>query len=213
MRHHLDVYVTMRSPYSYLAGPRIAEIAAMETVELALRPVYPIAIRVPGFFETADPLWLGYLMRDTARVAEMQGIPFARPQPDPIVQDLETSQVAAEQPHIRRLTRLAEAAREAGHGLAFYREVSTLIFGDMGPWNEGDALARAAARAGCDLAALDNAVAADPDGFDAKIALHEAAQRAAGHWGTPLLVYRGEPFFGQDRIEMCLWRMRQNGPL
>ncbi|MEM8699376.1 MAG: DsbA family protein [Pseudomonadota bacterium] len=213
MRHHLDVYVTMRSPYSYLAGRRIAEIAEMPTVELVLRPVFPIAVRIPGFFESADPLWLSYLVRDTARVAEMLEIPFAWPDPDPIVQDLATSRLAAEQPHIRRLTRLAVAASEAGRGLAFYREVSTLIFAGGGPWNAGGALAQAAARAGCDLATLDDAIAADPEGYDAKIAAHEAAQRAAGHWGTPLLVYEGEPFFGQDRVEMCLWRMRQRRPL
>ncbi len=37
------------------------------------------------------------------------------------------------------------------------------------------------------------------------------ALNAAGHWGVPTLVFEGEPFFGQDRIDMALWRMKQKG--
>ncbi|TMB53500.1 MAG: 2-hydroxychromene-2-carboxylate isomerase, partial [Deltaproteobacteria bacterium] len=33
----------------------------------------------------------------------------------------------------------------------------------------------------------------------------------AGHWGVPTMVFAGEPFFGQDRIELLVWRMRQHG--
>ena len=29
--------------------------------------------------------------------------------------------------------------------------------------------------------------------------------------GVPTLVFEGEPFFGQDRIEMAKWRMEQKG--
>jgi 2-hydroxychromene-2-carboxylate isomerase len=28
---------------------------------------------------------------------------------------------------------------------------------------------------------------------------------------VPTLVFEGEPFFGQDRIEMAKWRMEQKG--
>ncbi|MEM7508201.1 MAG: DsbA family protein [Pseudomonadota bacterium] len=211
MAHQIDAYVTMRSPYSYLASSRMVEVAALPDVALTLRPVYPIAIRIPDFFEKSDPMWLSYLVRDTARVADMLGIPFARPEPDPIVQDMETSRIAEEQPYIRHLTRLAVAACDAGKGLDYYAELSRLLFGDMGPWNAGTQMKDAAARAGLDLDEMEAAIATDPGAHDAKITANEASQRAAGHWGTPLLVYDGEPFFGQDRIEMCLWRMRQKG--
>lgn len=207
MTKPLDIYVTLRSPYSYLASGRIMKLAAEHEGPVNFRPVYPIAIRIPDFFENSDPLWLKYLLRDTQRVAEMDGTPYARPMPDPIVQDLETSKIAAEQPYIRRLTRLAVAAEMRGAGLAFYGEVSRLIFGHMGPWDAPGQLSEAALRAGLDLAEMDEEIEADPDGFDARIARNEADQRAAGHWGTPLLVYDGEPFFGQDRVEMCRWRM------
>ena len=37
------------------------------------------------------------------------------------------------------------------------------------------------------------------------------ALEAAGHWGVPTSVFAGEPFFGQDRLELLLWRLRQHG--
>jgi 2-hydroxychromene-2-carboxylate isomerase len=34
---------------------------------------------------------------------------------------------------------------------------------------------------------------------------------ASGHGGVPNAVFRGEPFWGQDRIEALIWRLNQNG--
>ena len=65
--------------------------------------------------------------------------------------------------------------------------------------------------AGMDLAEMDAAITADEARLERAIADNEAAQKAAGHWGVPLMVFQGEPFFGQDRIDLLLWRMRQHG--
>ena len=48
-------------------------------------------------------------------------------------------------------------------------------------------------------------------GHEAEVEANQTALQAAGHWGVPTLVFDGEPFFGQDRIDTCVWRMRQNG--
>jgi 2-hydroxychromene-2-carboxylate isomerase len=211
MSFQVDLFWSFRSPYSYLATPRLLEMQRAYDVAIAVRPVYPIAVRIPGFFKKVNPLWPPYLLRDCARIAEMNGIPFAWPSPDPIVQDLATMEIAAEQPYIHRLTRLGVAASRRGRGLEFIHEVSRLIFGGVRGWNEGEHLAQAATRAGLDSAELDAAIAADPAGHEAEIESNEAAQKAAGHWGVPLMVFRGEPFFGQDRIDVLLWRMRKAG--
>jgi len=50
-----------------------------------------------------------------------------------------------------------------------------------------------------------------PDRFEDIIAANQAAHDSSDHWGTPLMTFRGETFFDQDRIEMLLWRMRQAG--
>lgn len=206
-----DVFWSFRSPYSYLATPRLRDIARRYDVTVNVRPVYPIAVRLPGFFKTVNPMWPPYLLLDTARIAEYEGIPYAWPSPDPVVMDIASGEVPAEQPYIHRLTRLGVAAVEAGRGLDFIYEVSRLIFGGTRGWNEGSHLAEAAARAGLDLAELDARIEADPDRYEAVIEANEAAQKEAGHWGVPLMVFEGEPFFGQDRIDLLLWRMKQKG--
>lgn len=206
-----DLYFSFRSPYSYLAIGRYRAMAEEYDLDIALRPVYPLAVRQPDFFERNHPNWLGYTMRDMMRVAQFHGIPFGPPRPDPIIQNVMTREIAAEQPHIRRITRLGQAAARRGQGLVFAHEAARLIWGGAEGWNEGDHLAGAAARAGLDLAELDAEVAADADALDAEIAANQAALEAAGHWGVPTLVFAGEPFFGQDRIDMVRWRMEQQG--
>lgn len=181
-------------------------------VEVRFRFVYPIAVRMPGFFTSVDPLWLPYLLTDVVRIAEMGAIPIGLPDPDPVTMDMATGEVAPEQPLIRRVTRLGIAAAEAGRGQEFAEAVGTLIWsGAVRGWNEGAHLAEAVAGTGLDLDALEAAIAGDPDRYEAAIAANEAAQRAAGHWGVPLMVFRGEPFFGQDRLDVLAWRMGRAG--
>ena len=192
--------------------PKLLELERDWDAKVNVRPVLPIAVRQPDFFANADPLWTTYLMRDCVRSAEFAGLPLRWPRPDPVVQNLMTREIAAEQPYIHRLCRLGQAAERRGAGLAFADEVSKVIWsGTVDDWHEGDHLAGAAARAGLDLAELDAEATADAEALDAEIAANQAALEAAGHWGVPTLVFEGEPFFGQDRIAMAKWRMEQKG--
>ena len=208
----IDVFWSFRSPYSYLATPRLVRLSAEYDLDVAVRPVLPIAVRLPTFFKQVNPLWPPYLLRDTMRIAQYLGIDYGWPRPDPIIQDGITREVAAEQPYIYRLTRLGIAAVERGRGLAFIDQVSRVIWsGKVVGWHEGPHLAEASARAGLDLAELDAAIGADPAHFYAIIADNQGALEAAGHWGVPTMVFEGEPFFGQDRIDLLVWRMLQRG--
>ncbi len=206
-----ELYFSFRSPYSYLAVGRYRAMTEDYDLEIALRPVYPLAIRQPDFFERNHPNWLGYTMRDMMRVAQFHGIPFGPPRPDPIIQDVATRRIAEDQPHIRHVTRMGQAAARRGRGLIFAHEAGRLIWGGQEGWNEGDHLDRALERAGLDPMDVEAEVAAEPDRLDAEIVANQDALEAAGHWGVPTLVFDGEPFFGQDRIEMVAWRMEQKG--
>ena len=207
-----DLFWSFRSPYSYLATGRIVDIARDYDVVVNLRPVLPIAVRIEGFFDRVNPLWPPYLMRDTMRIAEQLGIDYGWPRPDPIVQDFATRQVAKEQPYIFRLTRLGVEATLRGRGLQFIDEVSRLIWnGKVEGWHTGSHLADAAQRAGLDLRELDAAIEKDPKKYDAIIEENQQALTAAGHWGVPTMAFEGEPFFGQDRIDLLVWRMKQRG--
>ena len=212
MTLEVEVFWSFRSPYSYLATPRLAEIAATYDVDLEIRPVYPLAVRVDGFFKRQDRRWPLYVVRDAFRTAQMLGMPFGPPRPDPIVMDMTTGDVPKEQPYIRRLTHLGQAAAEKGRGLPFICEVSRIVWGgDIAGWDQGEHLANAAARAGLVLADLEATIAAEADRLEAAIQASHARLETAGHWGVPTFVFQDEPFFGQDRIEALLWRLRQHG--
>lgn len=207
----LTYYVTVRSPYSYLSGARAARLADTPGVAFRFRPVYPLAIRKPSFFRAGDPLLLGYLRRDAERVAEMEGIPFAWPDTDPVLQDITTSEIAVEQPHVFRLTRLLAAAEAEGAGLAFYLGMSAAIFDGTRDWNAPEVPADVAGLAGLSLDTLQSRVENEAESLDAVLEENATFLQAAGHWGTPSLHFKDEIFFGQDRIAMCAWHMRQSG--
>jgi 2-hydroxychromene-2-carboxylate isomerase len=212
MTLEVELYWSFRSPYSYLATPRLIAIEREYDVRVDVRPVLPLAVREPGFFAKVNPLWPRYLLRDIVRIAEFEGMTIAWPSPDPVAQEPATRAIAAEQPHAHRLTRLGVLAAERGRGLPFLYEVSHLIWsGKVRGWNEGAHLAEATARAGLDLAALESEAAARTAELDARIASHQKSLEAAGHWGVPTTVFRGEPFFGQDRLELLEWRLKQHG--
>jgi len=208
----VDLFWSFRSPYSYLATPRLATLAREFEVDIRVRVVLPLAVRVDDFFDTVNPLWPPYLLTDIVRVAEYLDMPLGWPRPDPIVQDFVTRAVAQEQPYIHRLTRLGVCASELGHGMDFIEQASQIIWdGTVDGWNTGDHMARAAGRAGLDLAAMDAAIEAEPFRYDAIIEENQRALQNAGHWGVPTMVFKGEPFFGQDRIDVLRWRLGQHG--
>ncbi|MGK0335947.1 MAG: 2-hydroxychromene-2-carboxylate isomerase [Candidatus Azotimanducaceae bacterium] len=210
----IDVFWSFRSPWSYLATGRLRSMQDTYELEVVFRPVYPIAIRTPDFFLQVNPMWPPYLVRDAMRVAEMLEIPYAWPNPDPVKQyrgDDGRARTAEDQPYIHRLTRLGILAAEQGQGIEFADEISRVIWGGTANWHEGDHLAMAAERAGLTLSSLDQAALVEEERLEGVIESNQSAHEAVGHWGVPTFSFAGEPFFGQDRIDVLLWRLRQSG--
>ncbi|MGB1213695.1 MAG: 2-hydroxychromene-2-carboxylate isomerase [Pikeienuella sp.] len=211
MTHSAELFFSYRSPYSYLAIGRYRALAKQYDLEITLRPVWPIAVRDPGFFEREDPLWLPYLVKDVMRLAQYLDLPFTMPSPDPIKMNLATREIAEDQPLIKPITYLGVEASRRGRGVAFAHEVSSMIWGGVKDWNTCENLTAAAGRAGLDLAEMRAAGEGTEASYDAEIEMNQAALAKAGHWGVPTLVFNGEPFFGQDRIDVAVWRMKQKG--
>lgn len=212
MTLHADLFFSFRSPYSYLAVGRYRALAAEYDLTIALRTVLPIAIRDPSILFTGSPNVGRYIFIDAARSAQMLGIPYRWPRPDPVVQNLATREIAQEQPYIHWLCRMGQAAERRVRGLAFADEVSKIIWdGSTDDWQHEVHMYAACERAGLDFTELDAEAQDDAAALDAEIAANQSALEAAGHWGVPTLVFEGEPFFGQDRIAMAQWRMEQKG--
>ena len=207
-----DLYWSFRSPYSYMLCRRLVALEAEFDVLANVRPVYPLAVRTPEFFETRDPLWFTYFQVDIHREAAFLGLPFRWPRPDPVLMDFATRTYPKDQPYIHRLTHLGVAAAERGRGLQFLDEVSRVIWsGTVDQWNEGDHIDRAAERAGLDPVELNACVDAEAERLAAVVEENQIAQRLAGHWGVPMMTFNAEPFFGQDRFDQLKWRLEQQG--
>ena len=210
----IDVFWSFRSPWSYLATPRLREWQDRYALQVNFRPVYPIAIRTPEFFHSVNPQWFSYFQTDVFRVADFLQLPFVWPNPDPVgqyVDDDGLRQTADEQPHIYRLTRLGVLAAEQGRGIEFADEVSRLIWGGTADWHLGDHLAEATQRSGLSLATLDTQAENDAQRLDEVIEQNQQAHHQAGHWGVPTCVFNAEPFFGQDRLDVLFWRLQAAG--
>lgn len=211
-----DFYISLRSPYSYLVLDRILALNATYNVKITTRPLLPIAIRV-GFPGIPWYRW-NYDMIDAHRVAKFMGIPFRRPHPEPIIQnthppytaDLDLDHNPEHHPNIHRVVRCAAAAQMQGKGLDFLNHVMRMMWdGQTDNWPEH--LVEYMERAGLDGKAIDEDVAANPDKYDAVLNENAALHNATGHSGVPIVAFRGEPFFGQDRFDVFFWRLQQNG--
>ncbi|MFK7843046.1 MAG: 2-hydroxychromene-2-carboxylate isomerase [Sphingorhabdus sp.] len=210
MANTVDIFWSFRSPYSYLVTPDLLRLRDDYAVSVALRPVLPIALRAKStVFDAADKKRPKYIVMDSRRRAAFLGLPFFWPKPDPVIQDMETYEVPKEQPNIWRLSMLGVQAERQSKGIDFAHHVAALLWGGTKNWDQGDHLALAAQKAGLNLSEMESAFAH----YDAKAEIkknHKLLEQS-GHWGVPTMVFKGEPFFGQDRIDTLRWRLDQAG--
>jgi len=205
----LEIYWSFRSPYSYLAIDRLCAIREHYEVDVAFRPVRPLAMREPDFFERGRKQFVPYLMQDFPREAERLGLSFGLPNPDPIDMDMGSGKVAPEQPLMDRVMALGIAACENDRGLDFAKAVSARVWTGK-PWSDDASLGDAAREAGLDLAALEGWASVNAAKIAKTIEANEAEQ-LKHHWGVPLMVLDGEAFFGQDRLDSLEWRLAKRG--
>jgi 2-hydroxychromene-2-carboxylate isomerase len=175
----------MRSPYSYLALPRVLSLSDRMPIELALRPVLPMVMRglpVPSVKRM-------YILKDAAREARRLAIPFGRVS-DPLGAPIE------------RLYALFPWARSRG------RERDLLWSFGRAAWAEGiDTGADAGMRKVVERAGLTWADA-EPhlreEGWRDEIEANRRALVAHDLWGVPsFALFDGDEVFttwGQDRI-------------
>ena len=208
----VDVYYSTQSIYCYCLTDRLIWLQD-QGVEVTIRPVLGAVLRLPENYENRGALETAYFNIDSRRVAEQLGLPCDGPDPSPITFLPGPGWRAG--PDLTRntwLNRLFVAAVDVGRGLGFLDHVLRAIWaGSLKGWDQPGALGQVLAQAGLVEAVLLDAM---PEN-QAKEILERNAQAmyAAGHWGVPLMVYQDEPFYGQDRFDALLWRMRQQGDL
>jgi 2-hydroxychromene-2-carboxylate isomerase len=181
MTAQLDYYYSFRSPYSYLSAPRAFALPERFDVELAFHGVIPMAMRGQSV-PRAKRL---HTLRDVAREAQRLGMPFGRIH-DPIGEGA------------LRCLLVAQLAAANGRTREFVLEAGRAIWSEAIDVSSEDGLSEVCTRAGLYWPDCRQALA---DGsLRERVEQDTLALGELGHWGVPVLVLRGEIFWGQDRI-------------
>lgn len=191
-RPRVEYFFSFRSPYSYLSAPRVFELPRRYDIELVWRGVRPMAMRGQPL-PRAKQL---YILRDAAREADRLGLPFGRIH-DPLGEG------------VWRCLCIAEHALEHGRLEPFVTIAARAIWGEGAEVLRDPPLRELCQRAGLDwnacLRAIDN-----PD-YRERVEVNTARLAALGQWGVPTLVFGGEAYWGQDRIEDLECVLRRAG--
>jgi len=209
----IDLYFSYRSPYSYLILPRMLKLKEEYDIEINFKVVYPIAIRMPEWFEGKNFFtFFFFKMIDMRLQAKKLGIPFtSKLKPDPIRQNIMTGKISSHQPYIFDICHLGQMAQIKGVGMEFAFEVSSLIFGGVENWNTDENLSEAAKKVGLDLNQLRESVNVHEEEIIGQIKQNQVDQLNAGHHGVPLTVIGDKHFFGQDQFDKIMETLKENG--
>jgi len=209
----IDLYFSYRSPYSYLILPRMLKLKEKYDIEINFKVVYPIAIRMPEWFEGKNIFtYFFFKMIDMRLQAKKLGIPFTtKLKPDPIRQNIMTGKISSHQPYIFDICHLGQMAQMKGVGMEFAFEVSSLIFGGVENWNTDENLSEAAKKVGLDLNQLRESVNVHEEEIIGQIKQNQVDQLNAGHHGVPLTVIGDKHFFGQDQFNKIMKTLKENG--
>jgi len=125
----IDMWRSLQSDYCYFMIDRLLQLAT-DGVEVNIRPVLGLILRMPERTENRDLMEQNYFLRDAQRTADFLNIPYAVPDPSPIALKPGSVWIAGpEQPRIPRLFQLFVGANRAGKGLPFLDVV------ERGLWN------------------------------------------------------------------------------
>ncbi len=185
-------YFSFRSPYAWLALHRLPEALRGLPVRVESIPVFP-----PKDFPNdpaALPAKLSYVFADIERMAEAYGLTVCWPQ-----------QVDTDWPRPHAAFLYAEAA---GRGWAFASEAFAARFSRGLDVGTDETLAAVAASSGLDAAGVLRA-ADDPE-WQQRVFSGMQQGLAEGLFGVPIFIYRGERFWGNDRLDWLLRAIRRH---
>ena len=194
----IDFYFSYRSPYSYLILPRMLKLKNEHNLDINFKIVYPIAIRMPEWFDDKNIFFFIPFVRDFKKKAKKLGMPLNMPiKPDPIIQNTLTGKISNNQPYIFDICHMGQLMSNRGKGIEFAYELSTLIW-SVKNWNTDNKLRNLLAEFGEDLDEVRESIKLNAKTLKEEIEINQLDQKEAGHHGVPLNVYKGQYYFGQD---------------
>ncbi|NKX44249.1 2-hydroxychromene-2-carboxylate isomerase [Roseicyclus persicicus] len=188
---HIDYYFSTVSPYTYLAGTRMEEVAARHGATIAYKPIDltgGIFPRTGGLaVKDRHPARLDYRLQELHRQSKKYGLPLDLDPPFRAVNAAPSSYAF-----------IAAIGAGGGDLGQLVHEFTGAVWRDRRDIAEDDVIADCLAAAGFDRGLAGMAMLA---GADQYVRNSEEAV-TAGVFGAPFYIVDGtEKFWGQDRIE------------
>ena len=215
----VDLCTSYRSPYAYVGMDRYAALAQNYNVEITPRYVYPIAIRDPDYFAKASDYRYLYDPHDMQRSAEFNGVPYhvdtsGKTWIDPVVtHDVIKVAPKDKQKYIFRLYRISTLIQteHPDKSLEWATKMFRKIYDGTASMTWPDDIPAVLASLGLDADAIEKKAKDNEAKYLAIVEENQKWCHASGNGGVPNAVFRGEPFWGQDRIDQLVWRLKFNG--
>lgn len=176
----LELFHSIRSPYSYLSLKRVYKIADAFGLKLNLRPVLPMVMRGMQVPRTK----LMYIAKDTAREAERIGVPFGKIA-DPVGAGTE------------RCLAVFQYAESEHKGRDFLANAGVAIWSEAIDVSTDKGMRKVTGRTG--LFWPDVVAAIDSDDWRSEIEGNRESMMNSGSWGVPTIRLGDDVFWGQDR--------------
>jgi 2-hydroxychromene-2-carboxylate isomerase len=181
----IEYFHSFRSPYSYIAFQRIAEIADAFGVELKVRPVLPMVMRG---MKVPQPKLL-YVVNDTCREAGRKSLPFGRIS-DP---------VGAGAERCLAVFRYAESEKR---GRDFIRYAGRAIWSEAIDVASDRGMRKVSGRTGLFWPEVIKAM--DNDDWRQAVEANRESMMTSGLWGVPTMRMGDFFVWGQDRDWMLV---------
>jgi 2-hydroxychromene-2-carboxylate isomerase len=193
----LEFWYELASTYSYLSAMRIEAVGAEAGIDVVWKPFVLGPIFNAQGWNTSPfniyPAKGRYMVREMERLSAARGLPFMMPSPFP-----QNSLNAA---------RLALIGHDEGWGPAFARAVFTAQFADGEDISDRKVLGKILSGLGRDPAPL-LARMEQPDTKQRLRQQTEVAQEL-GIFGAPSFLAQDELFWGDDRLEQAIARLKK----
>ncbi|MCA9771277.1 MAG: DsbA family protein [Myxococcales bacterium] len=192
MSERVRFFYSFRSPYSYLVGPRVADLVRRYDIDLDCRGVPPMVTRGIKLSQAKKM----YIVLDSKRLARKLGMPFGN-----TVDPLGEGAI--------RCLRVNELAKDKGRALEFFLAASRGIWGEGLDVATAPGLAQVVKNAGLEWP--DAWLALEEPDYKRRIEENRELLAEVGHWGVPTFEVRGEVFWGQDRVEALTRKLEALG--
>jgi len=177
----VELFFSVRSPYSYIALHQAAEFAEKSGVRIKLRPVLPMVMRGLG----VPAAKRHYILADAAREARIEGIPFGR-----IVDPLGEATM--------RAMSIGFALAQEGKDMAFFKAFTQAVWAEGVDGSTESGLLTILERAGLPHSTLGKALHGDV--WQEKAERNRQEMLIYGSWGVPTFRVGSETLWGQDRL-------------